>query len=268
MIGTITLNPSIDQNIFVRGLVKDDTNRAKRIIETAGGKGINVSKVVRELGGVTKAYALLGGFPGDYLKVLASPLDFPLIAEPVRGNTRLNTVITDLKDETQTRVSAPGPVISHAEIRRFTRRLLVARPKPVFWALGGSISPEMDPAIYRGLIRTLQKNGTPCVLDTDDEALQYGVEAKPFMIKPNEYEMQRLCGKSLSSPEDYLLAARHWVRAGIGLVVVSLGPKGALFANAEEAFHALAPRVEVTSKVGAGDSSSAAWSGDCTGKCR
>ena len=112
----------------------------------------------------------------------------------------------------------------------------------------------MDLSIYRDIIRGLQKNGSLCVLDTDDEALQCGVLAKPFMIKPNEYEMQRLCGKPMNSLEDYCLAARHWVRAGIRLVVVSLGAKGALFANAEEAFHALAPPVKVISKVGAGDS--------------
>ena len=77
MIGTITLNPSIDQHILVENLVKDDANRAKSIRETPGGKGINVSKAVRELGGQTRAYALLGGFPGQYLKELAKPLDFP-----------------------------------------------------------------------------------------------------------------------------------------------------------------------------------------------
>ena len=75
MIGTITLNPSIDQHILVENLVKDDANRAKSIRETPGGKGINVSKAVRELGGQTRAYALLGGFPGQYLKELAKLLD-------------------------------------------------------------------------------------------------------------------------------------------------------------------------------------------------
>ena len=254
MIGTITLNPSIDQHILVKNLVKDDANRAKSMTDTAGGKGINVSKVVRELGGRTCAYALLGGFPGEYLKELAKPLDFPLIAVPVRGNTRLNTVITDIKDDTQTRISAPGPVISPEELRSFVRRLLSVRPKPFLWALGGSISRGMKASVYRDMIHALQKNGTPCVLDTDNEALKVGVQAKPFMIKPNEYEMQRLCGRRLKSLSDYLSAARHWVRSGVGLVVVSLGPRGALFVSAEEAFHALAPKVTVTSKVGAGDS--------------
>ena len=254
MIGTITLNPSIDQNILVDKLLKDDTNRARDIFETAGGKGINVSKVVRELGGSTRAYALLGGFAGEYLKELARPLDFSLIHHAVKGHTRVNTVVTDLEDDTQTRISAPGPVVTAAEMQSFSRRLLSVRPKPFCWALGGSISRGMKPAIYRDLVRALQKNGSPCILDTDNEALEKGVQAKPYMIKPNEYEIERLSGKSLKSLGDYLLAARHWVRSGIRLVVVSLGPRGALFVANEQAFHASAPKVTVTSKVGAGDS--------------
>ena len=254
MIGTITLNPSIDQHISVKNLVKDDANRALTITLTPGGKGINVSKVVRELGGVTRAYALVGGFTGEYLKELVKPLDFSLTTVPVHGNTRVNTVVTDLKDETQTRISAPGPTVRRDELGRFTRLLLSVRPRPFLWALGGSLSKGMSPGTYRRLIRVLQKNGTRCILDTDNEALKQGVEAKPFMIKPNEYEMQRLCGKSVRSVQEYLLAARRLVRQGVQVVIVSLGAKGALFVTSEEAFHSVAPAVEVRSKVGAGDS--------------
>ncbi len=99
MIGTITLNPSIDQNIIVPDFVKDDTNRAREIIETPGGKGINVSKVVRELGGKTHAFALLGGLAGKRLAELVKKLEFPLTAVPVEGQTRVNIVISDIKDQ-------------------------------------------------------------------------------------------------------------------------------------------------------------------------
>ncbi len=267
MIGTITLNPSIDQNLLVDHLVKDDANRAKQIRETPGGKGINVSKVVRELGGKTCAYALLGGFTGERLKELVIKLDFPLKSLSVRGNTRVNTIITDLKDETQTRISAPGPVISSKEAKQFLRFLLSVRPKPKFWALGGSLSAGMNPSAYRDFIWALQDKGIPCILDTDNEALQLGVEATPYMIKPNEYEMERLWGKPLKSIPDYLMAAESFVHRGIELVIVSLGAKGALFVTRKKAFHALAPKVPVKSKVGAGDSliSGVVWS-LCQGK--
>lgn len=254
MIGTITLNPSIDQRMLVEGLVKDDANRATQILETPGGKGINVSKVIRELGGRTRAYALLGGLTGRRIQELVVKLDFPLVALPIRGSTRINTVLSDLKDHTQTRISAPGPVVSPSELRSFLRLLLSVRPRPDFWALGGSLSLGMKASAYRDLIWALQKNGTPCILDTDNEGLRLGIEAIPYMIKPNEYEMERLWGKPLRALTDYLVAAENFVRRGIELVVVSLGAKGALFVTKKEVFHASAPRVKVKSKVGAGDS--------------
>ena len=116
MIGTITLNPSIDQHLVVRNLVKDDTNRAKEVFRYPGGKGANVSKVIRELGGRTCAYALIGGIPGEIWKDLIKKLDIPFVAEPIRGDMRINTILTDLKDESQTRLSSPPPQLSLKQI--------------------------------------------------------------------------------------------------------------------------------------------------------
>ena len=254
MIATITLNPSIDQLITVNGLVKDDANRATGILRYPGGKGVNVSKAVRELGGPTHAYALVGGFSGEFWKHLLKGLDIPFTATAVKGETRVNTIVTDVRDHTQTRVSAPGPLIPERVIDGFLRKLLKIRPRPSFWVLGGSLSTGMKPDTYRKMIRALQKNGGgACVLDADDEALRLGVRAGPFMIKPNEYEIERLLGKKLRTVGGYLGAARALVKRGIRNVVVSLGAKGALFVNAREAYHVLTPRVSVKSRVGAGD---------------
>jgi 1-phosphofructokinase family hexose kinase len=254
MIATITLNPSIDQHIFVRGLVKDDANRAISVFRYPGGKGINVSKVVRELGGPTHAYAMLGGFSGDLLKTLAEPLGISLTSFAIDGDTRINSILTDLKDHTQTRISDSGPWVSEKSITKFLKRLLAVQPKPFLWALGGSLSKGMPPSTYERFIRALQKAGMPCVLDADGEALKCGIRAKPFMIKPNEYEFKRLLGGSFKSLEDYLKGARSLVKRGLPLVVVSLGGRGALFVSAKEAFHVSSPNVKVKSKVGAGDS--------------
>jgi 6-phosphofructokinase 2 len=203
MIATITLNPSIDQNIIVSKLVKDDANRALCIYRYPGGKGVNVSKVVRELGGPTFVYSLAGGLPGEMWKERLRALDIPFYAMPVNGETRINTILTDRKDGTQTRISAPGPCISAAAAQKFIRHLLSVRPKPFFWALGGSLASGMRPSLYAEIVRTLQKEGTPCILDADNEALRLGIEAKPFMIKPNEYEMERLAGRKLNGLKDY-----------------------------------------------------------------
>ncbi len=254
MIGTITLNPSIDQRWLLDGLVKDDANRAKGVNETAGGKGINVSKVVRELGGKTRAYALLGGLTGDLLKELAKPLDFPIHAIQIHGKTRMNTILTDLKDKTHTRISAPGPKVSSFHLERFVKLLLASKPKPSFWVFGGSLPQGLPESSYRDLIGVLQKNGIPCVLDADDRALRLGLEAKPFMIKPNEFEMRRLCGKKLSTIKEYHQEASKIVQQGIRLVIVSLAARGAIFVTADRSFYIHSPHVVVKNYLGAGDS--------------
>jgi len=255
VIGTITLNPSIDQLITVERLVKDDANRATHVILYPGGKGVNVSKVIRELGGATRAHVLLGGFVGGYWKRLVAGMDIPYTATALEGETRINSVLTDLKDKTQTRISAPGPRVPEKALRLFSKRLLSSRPRPSFWALGGSLPAGMSSDTYARLIHCLQAlQGVPCILDTDDDALLKGVGAKPFMIKPNEFEMQRLTGKKFGSTEDYIPAARELVRCGIKIVIVSLGKKGALFVTERDVFHAAGVGVSEKSKVGAGDS--------------
>lgn len=253
MIGTITLNPSIDQNLIVENLVKDDANRATDIITNAGGKGINVSKVVRELGGQTHAYALLAGLTGKIHKELVKKLDFPMSAVEIRGSTRINTVITDLKDGTQTRVSAPGPAVSLKDTRAFLR-LLCAAKRPSFWAFGGSLPKGMSDAIYCDFVGALQKTGVPCILDADGESLKIGLEAKPFMVKPNEYEIARLMGRSFKTLRDYQGAGRWLLKKGVKIAVISLAEKGALFMTENECFQVRVPKVQAKSKVGAGDS--------------
>lgn len=253
MIGTITLNPSLDRHWIVDDFVKDDTNRARQVIETPGGKGINVSKVVRELGGRTRAFALLGGSAGTHLEELIRPLDFPLACVRIRGSTRVNMVLTDLKDRTQSRISAPGPRVSVEEMGRFLRLVCRVRPRPAYWAFGGSLPGGVAPSVYRDLIQALQRTGTPCVLDTDGQALREGIRAKPFMIKPNEFEMRRLCGRRLTSFKDYAREAGRLARGGIRLVVVSLAERGALFVTVGRVFRVTTPDVPARSRVGAGD---------------
>lgn len=254
MIATITLNPSIDQHIQVKKLVKDDANRADSIFEYPGGKGVNVSKVIRELGGDTVAYALTGGLTGRRLEELVRRLDFPFRGFSIRGSTRVNTIITDTQDRTQTRISAPGPVVPPRDLSRFLGRLVADKPKPVFWALGGSPPHRAPASVYKKIILALQAHGTPCILDTDGDALRHGVEARPFMIKPNEFEMERLIGRRLKTLRDTRSAAEQLVKKGVSIVIVSLAEKGALFSTKAGSFHVSTPKVEVKSNVGAGDS--------------
>lgn len=254
MIGTLTLNPSIDREILVDELVKDDAIRARRILDTAGGKGVNVSKVIRELRGRTMAFAVTGGLEGKLYGEKIRLLGFPYHLVTIRGHTRLNVILTDHDDATQTRISAPGPQVSRLELDRVLSAMEALRPRPWVWALGGTLPAGADERTYRRiLLRLRARTGARCVVDCDGPALRLALQARPFMVKPNEFELERLMARKFSTFSSYAEAAHDLVRQGVALAVVSLGPRGAVFASEAGAFVIPGVRVPVRSKVGAGD---------------
>ena len=254
MIGTITVNPSIDHHLFIDKLVKDDAIRARDTRRDPGGKGINVSRAIRELGGATTAFGLAGGCAGYMLKSLMAEKGIPFEAVELPQESRINVIITDRSDRTQTRISAAGPRLPLADVELLINRVLNYNPPPEWWVLGGTLPPGAPNDLYVRLIRELEARGARCLLDADDEALRLGVQAKPFLIKPNEYEIERLVGRSLPDEAALLEAAREIVSGGVQVVAVTLGRKGALVVTARRAYRASAPAVDVRSKVGAGDS--------------
>ncbi|MFH1995567.1 MAG: 1-phosphofructokinase [Candidatus Omnitrophota bacterium] len=254
MIYTVTINPSIDKHITIAKLIKDDAIRAKSMRRDPGGKGINVSRVVSELKSKTRAFAIIGGCAGYMMRDLLenNKIDFNVI-ETI-GETRINVIITDLSDRTQTRISTEGPKVNSGTIDNFVALLDKADPRPSFWVLGGSLPPGAPKDTYKTIIEHLRKRGEKCALDADGEALHLGIEAVPFMIKPNEYELERLIGKPIGNDNEIAKAATELCDSGIEIVIVSLGKKGAVVATKDQAFKLESPSVEAKSKVGAGDS--------------
>jgi 1-phosphofructokinase len=253
MIGTITIHPSIDRRLTLRGLALGGLNRAYSVCNDAGGKGINVSKVVHQLGGRTRAHILIGGICGRWLVDLIRDSGVECEAFGLRGNTRLNLIIKDSRSGRETQINTEGPKPNKQELNGFLRRLLSRKPFPDFWALSGSLPRGLPPETYARFIRALQKKGARCALDTDGIALQYGVKAKPFMIKLNRAEMSRLVREQLNSPASTARAAKRLLGQGIKLVVVSLGEQGSLFASKEETWRVRVPKVHVQNTVGCGD---------------
>jgi 1-phosphofructokinase family hexose kinase len=254
MVYTITFNPSIDQHIIIDRLVKDDAIRAKDISREPGGKGINVSRVVKELGGQTKAFAIIGGCAGYMMRDLLdrNRIDFGVIE--IIGETRINVIVTDLSDRTQTRISMAGPCIGIENIRDFIKLIDEAKPAPSFWVLGGSLPPGAPKDTYKRIIKHLREKGQRCILDADGDALRLGIEGVPYLIKPNEFEFERLLNKPITSDNNIIEASKELCSRGIEIVIVSLGARGAIIVTKEEAFKFESPKVEVRSKVGAGDS--------------
>lgn len=255
MIGTVTINPSIDQHMLIDKLVKDDAIRVREIKRYPGGKGINVSRAIKELGGETVAFSIAGGCVGYMLKSLIAEQEIPFEAVDVLEETRINVIITDASDRTQTRLHASGPFTTLDISDRFFSRISGYQPLPEWWVLGGSLPPGTPTDFYAEFIRFFRENGAKCLLDADADALKLGIEAKPYLIKPNEYEMSRLVGRPLKDEASIIEAAREIIiSTGVEVVAVTLGRKGALVVTKESVFRATSPDIEVKSKVGAGDS--------------
>ena len=254
MIATVTFNPTLDKSVTVDGLVLDEANRWTSLRRDPGGKGINVSRVVHELGGETIAYGFIGGFDGDIFKQLLQqqgvPFDFTLI----KGEIRSNFIITDLQTRRQTRIDAPGPLISKEELEDLVGKIKNIQPKPDFLVLAGSVPPGIPDDIYRKLIEDASSRGIKTVLDSDDAWLKEGIKARPTIIKPNVHEASELLGVKLNNERAIIKAVKSLLANGIEIVAISRGKDPLIISDGKQLLKLTPPSVEVDSTVGAGDS--------------
>ncbi len=211
MIATITLNPSLDRTITVHGLAVNEANRWKSMRVYAGGKGIDVSRAIHEMGGRTIAYGLIGGPAGRSVEILLDEEGVPYNFTPIEHETRTNFIITDTKTSTQTRIDAPGPRISKREAERFHRKTTQIRPRPDLMVVGGSVPPGFPPNIYYDIITEANEFGVRCILDSEGQWLEEGLKAEPYLIKPNVTEAEGLLKTELPT-EESLRQFLTWLR--------------------------------------------------------
>ncbi|MGI8923863.1 MAG: 1-phosphofructokinase [Fimbriimonadales bacterium] len=250
MILSVTLNPSVDRTLFVETLKVADTNRIVRTETDAGGKGVNVARVAAELGLDVIATGFLAGKPGLFVKQV---LDEEAVSHSfieVPGETRLN-ILVETTEGPPTTFNERGPVIS----KDSWTELLDAIGSRIGWfnyvVMGGSIPPGLGAEAFGEILTSVNK---PCVVDADGDALRLALDRKPFMVKPNRQEAERLLNVTIGDIGQALRAARELRNRGVTIAIVSLGKDGAVMASDQGEFIADAPRVEVVSTVGAGDS--------------
>jgi len=259
MIFTVTLNPAVDKTVVINDFRVDSVNRVSSMRMDAGGKGINVSKVIKSLGGRSRAMGILGGFAGRYIKKYLDDMgvenDFVFIS----GETRTNLKVIDARNKTNTDINEPGPAVSEYDLEILKNKLLDQVGNGSIVVFSGSVPDNTDKDIYFRWISAVKKKGATAILDADGELLKKGIEAGPYLVKPNIYELGRLFGTDVRDAGQASKYAELLVRDhGIGMVVVSMGAKGALFADASKVVLVHAPKVDVQSTVGAGDSMVAA----------
>lgn len=258
MIYTVTLNPAIDKTVVIENLSPGQVNRVASVRVDAGGKGINVSKCLRALGADTVAAAILAGSAGKQLEDMLKALNIPVLQVNVPGQSRTNLKIIDPVKKENTDINEPGPKVMPEDLEALRLMLGSKVKKGDSIVLSGSLPAGVEADLYRVWTTYFRELGAAVFLDADGEPMALGIQAGPYMIKPNNHELARLLGKEKLSLEEMCSEGKHLVESGIREVVISLGGDGALFVSNEGVFHAEGLSVPVKSTVGAGDSMVAA----------
>ena len=253
MIYTLTLNPALDYVMRLDGpLAIGETNRAAGEPLQGGGKGINVSLVLRQLGVDSVALGFAAGRTGDWLReILAREgLTQELLQLP-KGETRINV---KLKGAEETEINGAGPTIDADALAALTHRLEALAPGDIL-VLAGSIPAGVPQDVYRRLMEPLTARGVNCVVDTTGQALREILPLRPLLVKPNRRELEALCGRSLPTDRAVIAAAQELRGLGARNVLVSLGGDGALLCSEKgTVYRADAPEGRLMNSVGAGDS--------------
>lgn len=258
MIVTVTMNPAIDKTVEIDRLLPGGLNRIKKVEYDAGGKGINVSKTIRELGGESIATGFLGGNAG---KTIQSVLDERKIRNDfiwVEGETRTNTKVFE-ENGAVTELNEPGPVIGEAQMGELMKKLEGYAGNDTLFILAGSIPSGTDKQIYAQIIRRVHEKGAKVLLDADGELFRNALAAGPDIIKPNRTELEEYAGIDYrASDKELLELARKLMEYGPETVAVSMGKSGAMMVRKGYEVKSPALSVKAHSTVGAGDAMVAA----------
>lgn len=254
MIITVTLNPAVDKTIEIDNFCVGTVNRISSARLDAGGKGINVSKVIQSLGGRSRAVGILAGNNGRFIKEYLDSMEIENDFVFIDGETRVNTKVVDRVKHTNTDINESGPQVSDENLDKLSNKLYKDLGKSSLIVFSGSVPQNVDKRIYKTWIEQAKDKGIKTILDADGELFKQGIKAGPYLVKPNIDELEALFAQKINSVDETLKLSRGLLDYGIEIVVVSLGADGALFVRKNSAILAKGIKVEVKSTVGAGDS--------------
>lgn len=250
---TVTVNPAIDYSAETDEVVPVRKVRTRSERFDPGGGGINVARVIHELGGRAVAVHTAGGLTGPVFEGLLSRTGVEGRTVPIAGDTRVSHTVRELATGHEFRFTPEGPRLGSEECEALYRAIVA---EPADWlVLSGSLAPGVPADFYASVIRAVRPRGTAVALDTSGAALFHALEAGVDLVKPNKRELEHLLGRRAPTPEDEKRLASELVRSGRArIVALSLGQRGAVLATAEGTRRVEAPRVPTVSTVGAGDS--------------
>ncbi len=260
MIVTVTMNPAIDKTVEIGYLQQGGLNRISKVEYDAGGKGINVSKTICELGGKSIATGFLAGNAGRTIKNVLDEKGIQNDFVWLEGETRTNTKVFE-ENGMVTELNEPGAVPSADELKELMHKLEEYASKDTLFVLAGSVPNGMDKDIYAEIINTVHKKGAAVLLDADGELFRNGLKALPDIIKPNRLELEEYARFDYKASEQEIAnIARRLIEEGISTVAVSMGKCGAMLLKKDYEAKAPALSVKAHSTVGAGDAMVAALS--------
>jgi 6-phosphofructokinase 2 len=250
---TLTLNPTIDGSASAEVIAPLRKIRTSDERYHPGGGGINVARVVAELGGETRALYLAGGATGAILDDLLRNIGVTCHCIPIAGYTRIAHTVFERSSAQEYRFVPEGPEVSEAEWKACLAELATLDFDYV--VVSGSLPRGLPDTAYGGVVDIAAAKGARVVLDTSGNALKATLGKGVFLVKPNRSELEDLVGRPLPQTDQLITAARTLIaNKSAEIVAVTLGEDGALIVSQNEAWHSVAPPVTANSAVGAGDS--------------
>ena len=250
---TLTVNPAVDKSTHIDRLIPEQKLRCDAPRFDAGGGGINVSKAIKRLGGKSTAIFTTGGPSGQVLRDLVSQEGIDCEVIQTEQWTRENFIVAETSTNAQYRFGMPGAALSEAETEAVLETL--RQSKAEYVVASGSLPPQMDVNFYEKVASISKEIGARLVLDTSGEPLRAACDEGVFLLKPNIGELEALVGAKDLQIDDVDDAARMLIGDGkCEVVIVSMGPKGAILVTKDLCEHVPAPPVQKRSTVGAGDS--------------
>lgn len=250
MIYTVSLNPSVDYVLRVENFTEGNLNRANYDVKIPGGKGIMVSKLLKNLNINSTNIGFLGGYTGDYIRDSLKKLEIYEDFTNIEDDTRINV---KLKGKVETEVNAIGPNIREEEIEDFLKKLEDLH-KGDLVILSGSIPKSLDKDFYLKIIKILKRQEIEFIIDTSGNILLESLKYNPILVKPNIHELSEVFNKSLKNQRDIIFYGKKLIEMGSKNAIVSMGKDGAMFFDKNNIFYAPPIKGKLINSVGAGDS--------------
>lgn len=252
MILTVTLNPAVDKTYRIGHFEIGEVNRMRETVSIAGGKGINVAKILRQFHIPVATMGFIGGNTGTFIEETMESLKADCRFTHIDEETRTSTnILAD--DGVVTEILEHGPFVIREEQIKFLKEFTGCIGECELVVFSGSAPRGVPDNIYEQLITICNAMGIKTILDASGELLRKGIQAKPYMIKPNRKELETLVGKRLLTEGELVDEARKLIATGIQKVVISLGVEGLLYVDETQVLREQAKTVEAVNTVACGD---------------